>query len=89
MRDVCGCLCEIQKKIKYRPIVGRGCLLIFLFSGPSLSLLGFLEIRVLFFCLGENCGSVGGKRRALCKDVSTGIRKNGLICASVKQPWTG
>lgn len=27
--------------------------------------------------------------RALCKDVSTGIRKNGLICASVKEPWTG
>lgn len=88
MRDVCGCLCEIQiKKIKYRPIVGRGCLLIFLFSGPSLFLLGFLEIRVLFLSGGRTVGLLG--ERALCKDVSTGIRKNGLICASVKQPWTG
>ena len=56
-----GVCVRYKKKIKYRPIVGRGCLLIFLFSGPSLFLLGFLEIRVLSFCLGENCGTVGGK----------------------------
>lgn len=48
-----GVCVRYKKKIKYRPIVGRGCLLIFLFSGPSLFLLGFLEIRVLFLSGGE------------------------------------
>lgn len=80
-----GVCVRYKKKIKYRPIVGRGCLLIFLFSGPSLFLLGFLEIFVCSFFVWERTVGLLGER-ALCKDVSTGIRKNGLICASVKQP---